>query len=152
MKLYDLYKLIRDTKQNNLYNFFDPTFKMNIGINLREHIVAPEEEMRIDLVCNNIYNSIEQVDFLLDLNDIDNPLNIMEGDQILYASETAIPEYRVKTIDNNNARAKLLNANKSSRKDDNRKKYLDESYVLPPTFIETPEAPVKISNNQIVIG
>jgi hypothetical protein len=152
MKLYDLYKLIRDTKQNNLYNFFDPTFKMNIGINLREHIVAPEEEMRIDLVCNNIYNSIEQVDFLLDLNDIDNPLNIMEGDQILYASETAIPEYRVKTIDNNDARAKLLNANKSSRKDDNRKKYLDESYVLPPTFIETPEAPVKISNNQIVIG
>jgi hypothetical protein len=152
MKLYDLYKLIRDTKQNNLYNFFDPTFKMNIGINLREHIVAPEEEMRIDLVCNNIYNSIEQVDFLLDLNDIDNPLNIMEGDQILYASVTAIPEYRVKTIDNNNARAKLLNANKSSRKDDNRKKYLDESYVLPPTFVETPEAPVKISNNQIVIG
>ena len=152
MKLYDLYKLIRDTKQNNLYNFFDPTFKMNIGINLREHIVAPEEEMRIDLVCNNIYNSIEQVDFLLDLNDIDNPLNIMEGDQILYASETAIPEYRVKTIDNNDARAKLLNANKSSRKDDNRKKYLDESYVLPPTFVETPEAPVKISNNQIVIG
>lgn len=152
MKLYDLDKLIRDTKQDNLYNFFDPTFKMNIGINLREHIVAPEEEMRIDLVCNNIYNSIEQVDFLLDLNDIDNPLNIMEGDQILYASVTAIPEYRVKTIDNNNARAKLLDANKSSRKDDNRKKYLDESYVLPPTFVETPEAPVKILNNQIVIG
>jgi hypothetical protein len=152
MKLYDLDKLIRDTKQDNLYNFFDPTFKMNIGINLQQHVVAPEEEMRIDLVCNNIYNSIEQVDFLLDLNDIDNPLNIMEGDQILYASVTAIPEYRVKTIDNNNARAKLLNANKSSRKDDNRKKYLDESYVLPPTFVETPEAPVKISNNQIVIG
>ena len=88
----------------------------------------------------------------MDLNDIDNPLNIMEGDQILYASVTAIPEYRVKTIDNNNARAQLLNANKSSRKDDNRKKYLDESYVLPPTFVETPEAPVKILNNQIVIG
>ena len=152
MKLYDLDKLIRDTKQDNLYNFFDPTFKMNIGINLQPHVVAPEEEMRIDLVCNNIYNSIEQVDFLLDLNDIDNPLNIMEGDQILYASVTAIPEYRVKTIDNNNARAQLLNANKSSRKDDNRKKYLDESYVLPPTFVETPEAPVKILNNQIVIG
>ena len=152
MKLYDLDKLIRDTKQDNLYNFFDPTFKMNIGINLQQHVVAPEEEMRIDLVCNNIYNSIEQVDFLLDLNDIDNPLNIMEGDQILYASVTAIPEYRVKTIDNNNARAQLLNANKSSRKDDNRKKYLDESYVLPPTFVETPEAPVKILNNQIVIG
>ena len=152
MKLYDLDKLIRDTKQDNLYNFFDPTFKMNIGINLQQHIVAPEEEMRIDLVCNNIYNSTEQVDFLLDLNDIDNPLNIMEGDEILYASITAIPEYRVKTIDNNNARAQLLNANKSSRKDDNRKKYLEENYVLPPTFVETPEAPVKISNNQIIIG
>jgi len=152
MKLYDLDKLIRDTKQDNLYNFFDPTFKMNIGINLQSHVVAPEEEMRIDLVCNNIYNSTEQVDFLLDLNDIDNPLNIMSGDNILYASITAIPEYRIKTIDNNNARAKLLNANKSSRRDDNRKKYLDDNYVLPPTFVETPESPVKISNNQIIIG
>jgi hypothetical protein len=152
MKLYDLDKLIRDTKQDNLYNFFDPTFKMNIGINLQSHVVAPEEEMRIDLVCNNIYNSTEQVDFLLDLNDIDNPLNIMSGDNILYASITAIPEYRIKTIDNNNARAKLLNANKSSRRDDNRKKYLDENYALPPTFVESPEAPVKISNNQIIIG
>jgi hypothetical protein len=152
MKLYDLDKLIRDTKQDNLYNFFDPTYQGNDSINLQTHVVAPEEEMRIDLICNNIYNSVDQVDILLDINDVDNPLNIMMDDVILYPSRSAIPEYYIKVIDNNNIRAKLLNSNKSSRKDTNRKQYVEQNFALPPTFVETPTAPVKILNNQIVIG
>lgn len=175
MKIYDLNKLVKDPKQlvgkyvnqgftdtistsgtsigDSLYNFFDPTFKMNIGINLQQHTVAPEEEMRIDLVCKSVYNnSVDEVDFLLDLNDIDNPLNIMAGDLIYYAVVTAIPEYRITVIDNNDVRAKLLNANKSTRKDSSRKKYVDSNYALPPTFTETPTPPVKIENNQIIIG
>jgi hypothetical protein len=152
MKFYDLDKLIRDVNQDGLYNFFDPTFKMNVGINLQLHIVEPEEEMRMDLICSHIYNTTDHVDFLLDLNDIDNPLNIMEGDQILYAVITAIPEYRISIIDSNDIRAKLLNVNKSTRKDNNRTKYIDDNYSVPPTMLESPNASVKIQNNQIVIG
>ena len=175
MKLYNLNKLVKDPNQlvgryvnqgfnditstsgisigDSLYNFFDPTFKMNIGINLQEHTVAPEEEMRIDLVCKAVYNnSVDEVDFLLDLNDIDNPLNIMAGDLIYYAVVTAISEYRISVIDNNDIRSKLLNPNKSTRKDSNRQQYIDDNYSLPPTFTETPTSPVKIENNQIIIG
>jgi hypothetical protein len=152
MKFYDLDKLIRDPKQDNLYNLFDPTFQGNDTITLQSHIVSPEEEMRIDLICQNIYTSIDQVDILLDINDIDNPINIMMDDSILYPSVTAIPEYYIKIIDNNDIRARLLNSNKSSRKDINRKQYVEQNYSLPPTFTETPDAPVKILNNQIVIG
>lgn len=152
MKLYDLDKLIRDPKQDNLYNLFDPTFKLNLGYNLREFIVGPEQEMRIDLVCQEIYKSVDQVDFLCDLNNIDNPLNIKEGDSILYANYDAISNFRVTIVDNNESRAKLLNVNKSSKKDSNRQKYVEQNFALPPNMKQVPDSAVKIENGQIVIG
>ena len=152
MKLYDLDKLTRDTKQDNLYNIFDPTFKMNRGYKLTQYVVSPEQEMRIDLISNSIYGNSDYCDFILDINDIDNPLNIMDGDILIYTEFASIDEYRIKTVDNNNARARLLNANKTSRKDNARKQYVEDNYSLPPTFLETPAASVRIENNQIVIG
>ena len=152
MKLYDLDKLTRDTKQDNLYNIFDPTFKMNRGYKLTQYVVSPEQEMRIDLISNSIYGNSDYCDFILDINDIDNPLNIMDGDILIYTEFASIDEYRIKTVDNNNARARLLNANKTSRKDNARKQYVEDNYSLPPTFLETPAASVRIESNQIVIG
>lgn len=152
MKLYDLDKLIRDTKQDNLYNLYDPTFKLETGINLRQFVVGPEQVMRIDLVCHEIYKSVNQVDFLCDLNNIDNPLNIKEGDVILYPNFDAISYYRVTITDNNDARAKLLNVNKSTKRDNNRQKYVEQNFALPPNVKQVPDASVKIENGQIVIG
>lgn len=152
MKLYDLDKLIRDSKQNGLYNLFEPTFIGVVGINLKTHVVSSEQEMRMDLVCKEVYGSVDHVDLLLHVNDIDNPLNIMEDDILVYPSVTAESEYRVSIVDNSDNRAKLLNPNKSTKKDDNRRKYVEENYSLPPTFLQTPTAAVKIENGQIVIG
>ena len=95
MKLYDLEKLVRDDRQDNLYNFFDPTFQFAVGLSYKQFVVGPEQAMRIDLVCFEIYKTVDQVDFLLDLNNIDNPLNIMEDDIIIYAAEGAIDEFRL---------------------------------------------------------
>ena len=174
MKLYDLEKLIIDSNQaigtynsqgfsddistsglsigDSLYNLFDPTFKLNIGYSLTKYIVQKEDEMRIDLISNNIYGTADQADFLLDINDIDNPLNIMAGDELIYPDYNVISDYRVKVIDNTDVRAKLLNANKSKRIDNNRQNYIDQSYSLPPTFQDVPKSSVTIQNNQIVIG
>lgn len=152
MTLYDIEKLMRDPNQENLYNLFDPTFKMNTGFKLTKHIVSPEQEMRIDLISEELYGTVDQADFLLDINDIDLPLNIKAGDEIIYPEFTSISEYRINVVDNAEARSKLLNASKTTRLDDNRKRYIEENYSLPPTFLETPEAPVKIESNQIIIG
>jgi hypothetical protein len=76
----------------------------------------------------------------------------MEGDEILYAAETAIPDYRLSLAQTNDVRAQLLNVNKTTRKDDSRKKYVEENFSLPPTFNERPQDPIKIENNQLVIG
>ena len=125
---------------------------MNRGYKLTQYVVSPEQEMRIDLISNSIYGNSDYCDFILDINDIDNPLNIMDGDILIYTEFASIDEYRIKTVDNNNARARLLNANKTSRKDNARKQYVEDNYSLPPIFLETPAASVRIENNQIVIG
>lgn len=152
MKIYDLDKLIRDINQDNLYNFFDPTFTLLGGVSLSSHVVSLEQEMRMDLVSQELYSSSDFVDFLLHINDIDNPLNIKQGDIIVYPPITTEPDYRVKNTDNNNVRARLLNVNKSTKKDENRKKYIEDNFSLPPTFLKEPEKAVKIVDGQIVIG
>jgi hypothetical protein len=140
MKLYDLDILVRDTNQSNLFNFFDPTFKMEPNIGLATHTVQPEEEMRIDVICNHLYKNVDLVDILLDINDIDNPLNIMMDDVILYPALGTDVEFRLSISNTNNVRATLLNANKTTRTDNNRQKFVENNYSLPPTFKDTPEA------------
>lgn len=152
MDFYDLQNLIRDAKQNNLYNLFDPTFKMRTGVGLIKYVVSPEEEMRIDLISKATYGSVNYCDFLLDLNGIDNPLNIKSGDILIYTEYESLELYKVRIVDNTKAQATLLNANKSTKKDPNRQKYIENNYSLPPTFLDEPTAPVRVEQNQIIIG
>jgi hypothetical protein len=143
---------MRDPKQDDLYNFFYPTFKMNKDYPLSKYVVPQEFEMRIDLISNDIYGSVDESDFLLSLNDISNPMNIKYNDELLYVDYSAISEYRVKIVDQAEARAKLLNSNKTTRKDTTRQKYVEEKYSLPPTLKDIPAPAVQVIDNQIVIG
>ena len=152
MTIYDLDSLVRDEYQSNLYDFFNPTFLMNSGFQLNIYNVLPEEEMRIDIICNNIYKNIDNIDVLLSINDIDNPLNIMAGDVLYYPDYSIINQYRINLSDNITARNQLINSNKSTRIDSNRKTYIEQNYSLPPTVLETPDKAVKIQNNQIILG
>lgn len=152
MEIYDLSTLRRDLNQDDLYNFFVMTYKNYTGGQLSVTSVEPQNDMRIDLVCNSIYDSIEYCDILLNLNDIDNPLNIMSGDVILFPTIGAIPEYRVKDSNLENTRALLLNSRKSSRQDPNRRRFVEENPQLPPNFQQVPAPSVRIEGNELVIG
>jgi hypothetical protein len=152
MKIYDIDALLRDRKQDDLYDFFNVTMRYDNTIPYRSYIVSLENEMRMDLVCKGVYNSLDEIDALMSINDIDNPLNIMMNDQILYPPLQAIQELRVNVAKENEVRNKLLNANKSTRKDDSRQKYVEDNYTLPPTVQREPTQQVRIENNELVIG
>lgn len=152
MVLYDINRLVRDIRQDNLYDLFEPTFKSRNGFQMQTYLVTKSDEMRIDVIANEIYGTPNEADVLLSINGIDNPLNIKEGDTIMYVNYDTLQEYRVETIDNKEASNKLLNANKSTRKDPNRKNYVESGLVLTPTVQEVPQPPVRIENTQIVIG
>jgi hypothetical protein len=152
MFLYDINRLVRDIRQDNLYDLFEPTFKSRNGFQMQTYLVTKSDEMRIDVISNEIYGTPNESDVLLSINGIDNPLNIKEGDSIMYVDYETLQEYRVETIDNKEASNRLLNANKSTRKDTNRKNYVESGLVLTPTVQEVPQPPVRIENTQIVIG
>jgi len=152
MSFYDLNNLRKDVNQNSLYNFFDSTFKYFFGLTLYQYQVNPNEEMRIDVICNNLYNTTDYCDFLLDLNGIDNPLNILSGDSLLYVSQDQIDYFHVDESTAKTLRNTYLNANKISKIDTNREAYVANNLSLPPTFLQVPSDAVKIVGNKIVLG
>jgi hypothetical protein len=47
---------------------------------------------------------------------------------------------------------KLAVPNKTTRKDNNRSKYVENGYSLPPVVLNTPQAPVRLEGQSIVVG
>lgn len=152
MEFYSISNLKRDVAQNNLYNFFDATFQYLKDVTLYNYTVTKFQEMRIDLVCNDIYKDTKYCDFLLNLNGIDNPLNIMANDDILYVDQEQI---RFFTLDESTAKSirnTYLNINKVSQQDPNRQTYIQNNYSLPPTFLDIPSSSVQIVDGKIFLG
>lgn len=152
MDFFDIRTLKKDKNQGNLFNFFTPTFLMSNSFEQEVLVVGKESQMRPDLICNELYQRVDQIDFLMSLNDIDNPLNIMENDLIYFTSYSAIDSFRIKAAEIAETRDLLLNANKSTKKDDSRQKYVEEKFNLPPTFLPAPKPPIRIEGDDFIIG
>ena len=43
-------------------------------------------------------------------------------------------------------------SDKTTRKDNNRSKYVENGYSLPPVVLNTPQAPVRLEGQSIVVG
>ncbi len=152
MLIKDLDELKVDTKQNGLYNLFALTYNEVTDVKIQTYIVQPEDEMRMDLVSFNIYESIDHVDFLCNFNSIDNPLNVKQGDIINYVSIDTIDAFIASEPNDDEIRQGLLNANKAKRKDSKRQEFVENDFTLPPTFSDIPQPGVQIVGNSLLIG
>lgn len=152
MQIFDLNILQRDPNQDELYDLSQVTYQDIVGYPVFYYLVEPADEMRIDLISQRLYESTEYIDFLLSFNSIDNPLNIKSGDLISYIDEVNIDDFRVRPEKPKVTQKALLNANKQTRKDQNRQAYVEEGFSLPPTLLETPTESVQVTNNSILIG
>ena len=149
MKIYDIDQLKKDSSGN--YDLTQPTFQFtqaSYGV----YTVQRGEEMRMDLVCESIYNDVDHIDILCNINNIDNPLNIKEGQQILYVlDKNTIGLMRYSDVETQDVKS-LGNSNKSTRKDSNRKKYIEDKLSLPPTILEKRVDQFNVDNGRIVLG
>lgn len=152
MKVYDLDILEKDSNQDNLYNLMQITFKNVLGINIYQYTVDAFDEMRIDLICNKMYHSVDYVDFILNFNSIDNPLNIKKDDILYYVDVNDIDAFKVTPEKGVEAKNLLINTNKQTRKDTNRQSYVDDNYALPPTVLDVPVESVQVKGDDILIG
>lgn len=152
MELYDITSLTRDTNQDNLYDLFTKTFVESTTVPKTRYVVKQDQTMRMDLICQDIYGSVEYVDFLLNFNNIDNPLNIKSGDEIFYTSIDIIDTMKSSEPSEIKAIKKFTNPSKSTRKDPTRKDFLEQGFTLPPNFLDAPQAPIRIEGDTLVIG
>jgi phage pi2 protein 07 len=149
---------LKFNQSDEKYNLFRPDTLFIFIDELYQYKVQKTEEMRIDLVMMSIYDdnkySLEDVDIILFLNGINNPLNINEGDIIYYPPYDSLQSYRFEFKSKEvggDIRKKLAVPNKTTKKDPNRKKFT-ENYSLPPVVLDETKSPVRIEGDKIVIG
>lgn len=146
---------LKYNQDNKMYNLYSPDMYYP-SLSLMSYTVQKEEEMRIDLVMMSIYDdkyTLEDIDVILFINGIDNALNINIGDVIYYPDKSRLSYFRYYIETNEiNIAEKLSTPNKSTVKDPNRKKFIENGYSLPPVVLKEPKVPVRIEGDSIVMG
>ena len=165
MDIFSLFNTVKFNTTDNIYNLFEPTILFRDD-STQEYTVTDTDEMRIDLIFQNMYNitpnsiyeMLEHIDIILRLNNIDNPLNIKEGMVLKYPTMGQFEFYRYSEVleDTNNETIKQLgvqnNPNKTTRVDPNRQNYIENDYSLSPVVLDTPREPVRIVDGRFSIG
>lgn len=158
----DIYSLsqLNYNQTTQLFNIYYPQFFYTRKETLNTYIVQQGEEMRMDLVMLSMYNEdtlvLPDIDVILFINGIDNPLNIFVGDMLYYPPQEALDNYRFvfnqDSKTGQNIRKALSVPNKTTKIDKNRKKFIDDGFVLPPVVLDETKPPVRLENGKIVIG
>ena len=148
MRIFDLDNIVNIEQYGKLYDLFQNNYTYSRSDIEFTYVVEREMESRIDLICNKLYSNIDNIDFLLSYNKIDNPLNIMENDIIYYIDVFKIDQSKILNNLSEVNKVRVLNNNKSII-DNNRKEYLNR--LNSPVYNKTPYRPVTSGNGKITI-
>ena len=155
MKITDLDNLTRDNN-SELYDLRDITFTFRSDIfnrNKATYTVGEFESMRLDLVCEQIYDNVDNLDVLCDLNNIFNPLSIKAGMQIDYVGSNVIPGFRPDRDSKDVSRRKISNERKKNKIDTSREDYKnDKNNSLPPSVTKRDYSAVSYKDGKVSIG
>lgn len=167
MDIYSLHKQVKFNTNQNLFDLFEPTFFFRTDVPLGKYTVTIDDEMRADLLMKNIYNIdyslldsfLEDIDVLLFINNIDNPLNIKAGMTIEYPlSIESFATYRYTSPESSSSNDILQQlavpnyVDKTTRSDLDRQSYIENNYSLSPVLMESPRDPIVIRNGVFSVG
>lgn len=111
-------KIIRDPKQDNLFDLFQKNLVYNKNTLFKLYIVPREFEMRLDRISNFLYNSTDYVEELMILNDIISPYSVKEGQYIFYCDIDNLKTLYVTDsmrADINDSKQKLINSQQKNK-------------------------------------
>lgn len=158
---------VRKSVATGLFNLITPTFQINNNVELLPFTVQRDHEMRIDLIFKDMYvvdtpdpTIMYDIDVILFINKIDNPLNIKSGQTLYYPSKQSdLQLFRLSEQEELGTRAnksvnqnKLAVPNKSTKKDSSREAFKKNGFSLPPTAQPIPIEPVRIQNQNFTLG
>jgi hypothetical protein len=136
----------------NLFDITEERFKLPNRYDVKTYIIQKYEEFRMDIISERLYNTPDQMDLLLFINNITSPYQLYEGREIQYPIDNLSAFYI--TVDNNEeVQEVFLNKSKTTRKDKNRKTVLENKRVaLPPTINEKKIDQVTVEGDSVIIG
>ena len=111
-----------------------------------------------NLEPNSTYNILENIDVILRLNNIDNPLSVKSGMILKFPPIGKFEDFRYSESleeTSNNVTKQLgvrNNISKVTRVDPNRQNYIENDYSLSPVVLDTPREPVRIIDGKFSIG
>ena len=146
--------------ENGKWDLSVPGIRGINGSEVSSYVVQKDEDMRIDLVMKSIYDesgyNLSNIDIILYINDIDNPLNIREGMILYYPEIENLDNYRFYqeevVVNNKSVKEKLGVLNKTTRVDEKRKKFIEADYSLPPVVKQQSKPSVTFDSENIKIG
>jgi hypothetical protein len=147
----------------DVFNLISPSLFFRTDVRLREFEVTIDNEMRIDLIFQSMYDLepnqvylLENIDIILFINNISNPINIKSGMSLLYPEIEDLSKFRIEPSkieeEKSSIKEKLVVPNKSTKKDKDREKFKENGFSLPPVVLETPRPPVRIEGGRFSIG
>ena len=166
MNISSLYNTVKFNNTDGVYDLFEPIIIYLESRLTGEYTITSDDEMRIDLIFQNmygiepnlVYNYLENIDIILRMNNIDNPLNLKEGMVLRYPNIGTMDDFRYSNtleVQNTDVIKKLATPNlpnKTTRIDTTRQDYIENNYSLPPVVLDTPREPVIIENGKFSIG
>jgi hypothetical protein len=154
MEFYDTKQLRKTPRSGSNFDLFEVRYKFPADFFLRDvstYRVNKGEALRMDLVSLSIYGSIEFVDFICFINSISNPLNIKEGQSIIYVDKSQIDDFKV-TPPEQQITQTTGRPNRGNRPDPSRQEFLDNNLSLPPNLLEDPVEQVQLRDGIIRLG
>lgn len=156
-------EFVRFDNDLDLFDLTQSYLILRDDVRLSEIEVEEWHEMRIDLLFRDMYNLdptdvglyLENIDIILFLNNIDNPVNIKKGMTLFFPPLEDFDKFRFTEDPADNklsVKERLVVPNKSTKKDKNREKFKENGFSLPPTVLDKPRQPVRIENGQFSIG
>jgi len=153
-------KSLTSSKKNSegLYNLYVNVIN-NINVVLIPFTCTNRHNMRIDLVCYDIYENINYIDMICNINGIMNVFNIKSNDIIYYIEEDDIINMISDDTVMENIRNTIINANKSkdykldkNRLNDviNRNTNENNKNYLPPNILPSNSSNQIIENGKII--
>ena len=147
-------------KNGNVYDLYTEVIVDKMKYGLFKFLCTERHQMRLDLVCFDIYQNQNNIDVLSTLNSLINIFTIDSGDYILYVEEKNIDMVRsdASVTAALVAAVKSANSGKGKQNDNNRlndkakQKELEKSKTfIPPHIIQHTNGNINLSEGKIII-
>ena len=142
------YEVTVDNVKYTLFDLSSSSFK-NVRTSLYQYIVGIEDEMRLDLICNNIYGSNQDEDVIMFINDIKNQFKIKKDTVILYPLIDYVDSFRDR-VDKGSQIRTVVSDNRNKKRIDTKRMLYKQN--LPPSMTISDYNPISVVDGKLVIG